>query len=86
MEYAGIPAVMLIMGISEVLKRTGFNAKYIPFINLILGLGAGITLNYPDVTKGIFEGLACGLTASGIFSSVKNVTQEISNRMDNIIK
>jgi hypothetical protein len=27
LEYAGIPAVLLIMGIAQLLKNTGFNEK-----------------------------------------------------------
>lgn len=75
LEYAGIPAVLLIMGIAQLLKNTGFNAKYIPIINLVLGLTVGIVLNMSDITKGVFVGLAVGLSASGLYSGSKNVMQ-----------
>jgi len=75
--YAGIPAVLLIMGIAELIKNLGFNPKFIPVINLILGLVAGIGLNTDDIVKGIFVGLAVGLSASGLYSGVKNTKQGI---------
>jgi len=75
--YAGVPAVLLIMGIAELLKGIGFNSKFIPVVNLILGLAAGILLNPNDVTKGVFIGLAVGLSASGLYSGVKNTKQGI---------
>ena len=75
--YAGIPAMFLIMGIAELLKGLGFNPKFIPVVNLILGLVAGIGLNTDDVIKGIFIGLAVGLSASGLYSGIKNTKQGI---------
>jgi len=75
--YAGIPAVLLIMGIAELIKNLGFNPKFIPVVNLVLGLVAGIGLNTDDIVKGIFVGLAVGLSASGLYSGVKNTKQGI---------
>lgn len=75
--YAGIPAVLLIIGIAEMIKGLGFNAKFIPVINLILGLVAGIALNADDIMKGIFVGLAVGLSASGLYSGIKNTKEGI---------
>jgi len=75
--YAGIPAMFLIMGIAELLKGLGFNPKFIPVVNLILGLVAGIGLNTDDVIKGIFIGLAVGLSASGLYSGIKNTKEGI---------
>lgn len=77
LQYAGIPAVALIIGIAELIKRLGFNPKFIPIINLALGLVAGIGLNTEDIGKGIFVGLAVGLSASGLYSGVKNTKEGI---------
>lgn len=73
--YAGIPAVALIMGIAELLKKVGFNAKFIPVVNVVLGLVAGIALNTNDIMAGIFTGLAVGLSAGGLYSGAKNVKE-----------
>jgi len=75
LSYAGIPAVVLIIGISSMLTNLGVNKKIIPIINLILGLGAGIALNFPDIMQGVFVGLAVGLSASGLYSGVKNTME-----------
>jgi len=75
--YSGIPAVLLIMGIAEMLKGLGFNAKFLPIVNLILGLCAGIVLNPSDILKGVFTGLAVGLSASGLYSGIKNTKEGI---------
>lgn len=77
LQYAGIPAVVLIIGIAELIKKLGFNPKFIPIINLVLGLVAGIGLNTDDIIKGIFVGLAVGLSASGLYSGVKNTKEGI---------
>jgi len=78
MEYAGIAIVPLIIGLSEVIKRIGFNQKFIPVVNLILGLAAGIIFTSPDNIKvGIIQGIFIGLSASGLYSSTKNVVQGV---------
>jgi len=78
MEYAGIAIVPLIIGLSEVIKKIGFNQKFIPVVNLILGLIAGIVFISPgNIKVGIIQGLFIGLSASGLYSGTKNVIQEI---------
>ena len=76
--YAGIPAVLLIIGLAEVAKQLGFNPKFIPVFNIILGLAAGIGLNMDDIAKGVFVGLAVGLSASGLYSGVKNTKEGLN--------
>lgn len=77
LQYAGIPAVALIMGIAAMLTQLGFNKKFIPVVNVILGLVAGIALNWPDIMQGIFIGIAVGLSASGLYSGFKNTKEGI---------
>jgi len=74
LQYAGIAVVPLIIGLAEVLKKSGFNAKYIPIVNIILGISAGITITQ-NISQGMFIGIAVGLSASGLYSSTKNVIQ-----------
>lgn len=78
MEYAGIALIPLVIGISEVIKKIGFNQKFIPVVNLILGLAAGIIfLNPGDIKAGIIQGIFIGLSASGLYSGTKNIIQEL---------
>jgi len=78
MEYAGIALIPLVIGLAEVIKKIGLNSKFIPLVNLILGLIAGIIfLNPGDIKAGIIQGLFIGLSASGLYSGVKNVKEGI---------
>lgn len=76
LQYAGIAVVPLIIGMAEAIKKLGFNAKFIPIINIILGIVAGILITQ-NLMQGIFIGIAIGLSASGLYSSGKNVLQGI---------
>lgn len=70
--------VALVMGLAEVIKRIGLvNIKYIPIIDVCLGviIGAivyGYTLKLGYV-NGVMVGLAIGLSSCGLFSGIKNV-------------
>lgn len=81
LEYAGIPIVPVIIGISEILKNLGVNPKFVPVFNLFFGLIAGILLNLDDIKRGAVVGLAVGLSASGLYSGVKNVHEGIREKM-----
>lgn len=70
--------VAVIIGLSEAFKSIGVIKKWIPIINIILGIGAGLAfMNTGDIKEAILQGLIAGLTASGLFSTVKNTTQGI---------
>ena len=70
--------VALVMGLAEVIKRIGLvNIKYIPIIDVCLGVISG-TIVYGYTLKvgyvnGVMVGLAIGLSACGLFSGIKNV-------------
>ncbi len=74
MELYGIGLVALIMGLSEVAKRSGFNSKFLPVFNIILGLGAA-ALTTTDIKQIIVTGIYMGLAASGLYSGAKNVNE-----------
>jgi hypothetical protein len=85
-EYLLTPMAQIgmIMALAEVLKRSGFPKKYIPVVDVILGVisgvfVSGIILGY-GIAKGIIIGIALGLTACGTFSGVKNVTEASNDR------
>ena len=74
--------VMLVIGIAEVFKKTGCPVKYIPLIDLVLGLASGIfvcgiELGY-GFLKGVTAGLAIGLRGCGLFSGIKNTLQKLT--------
>lgn len=85
-EYLLTPMaqIAMVMALAEVIKRTGFNKKYIPVIDIILGLisgifVSGIILGY-GIGKGVIIGVALGLSACGTFSGFKNVQEGTNDR------
>lgn len=75
-----ISQIGLIIGIAEVLKRLGVGAKWIPLVDLGLGIAFGVLINWLALGYGIAQsilmGIAMGLSACGLFSGVKNVTED----------
>lgn len=74
-QYAGIPLVAVMVGLGQLLKYYGFNSKYVPLANIIMGIVAGIVMFPGDLLKAIITGIAIGLSATGLYSGSKNVTQ-----------
>lgn len=77
-----VAQVALIIGLAEVIKRMNwFDKEYIPIVDVVLGLISGI-LVYGQmmgmgIGKGIILGLAEGLSACGLFSGIKNISEVI---------
>lgn len=71
--------VALIIGLSEIIKRLGFKKKWIPLIDLGFGLLSGIGIYglmfQKGIVTGIVIGIAFGLSACGLFSGIKNLTE-----------
>lgn len=72
--------VALIIAIAEVVKRLGLDSKWIPLVDLGLGLCSGLLiytahLHFSPI-EGIVLGIALGLSACGLFSGVKNITKK----------
>lgn len=66
--------IPVIMGLSELLKKIGIDAKYIPVVDLIFGVLAGVFYVYPtDIKAGVFFGIIIGLSACGMYSGAKNL-------------
>lgn len=72
--------VLVIIALAELVKRMElFDSKFIPLVDLGLGIVSGIivfgVMQGLGILTGILLGVAIGLMACGLFSSVKNVTQ-----------
>jgi hypothetical protein len=73
-----VALVPVIIGISEAAKRVGFPTKYIPVLNLALGIVAGFVYVAPgNPQEAALVGIALGLSASGLYSGAKNVVEGI---------
>lgn len=73
--------VAVIIGLAEIIKRAGLDAKYIPVLDIFLGLISGVCvygymMGY-GIAKGILLGIALGLSACGLFSGIKNTVERI---------
>ena len=69
--------VALIIGLVEVIKKMGCPAKWLPLIDVVLGLASGLAVyGTGDLVLSIMNGLAIGLSACGLFSGVKNTISD----------
>lgn len=74
-----VSQVALIIALAQLIKGIGFPAKFIPVIDLVLGIISGICvyglmLGY-GIGQGLLLGIALGLSACGLFSGIKNVKE-----------
>lgn len=75
-----VAQIALIMALAEVVKRLGLNTKFIPLVDLGLGIVSGLVVYWAHLgfspVEGILLGIALGLSACGLFSGIKNVTEK----------
>lgn len=71
-----VSLVFVLMGVLEIIKRLGLEAKWIPVAGLILGGGMGVVYVAPgDMAQGILVGVVLALSATGLYSGAKNTMQ-----------
>lgn len=76
MEVYDVALIPLILGLVSMIKGFNIPKRYLPVISLFLGLLVGIFYVYPhDIKGGIISGLMLGLSASGLYSSTKNIVK-----------
>ncbi|PER21903.1 holin [Bacillus thuringiensis] len=66
-------AVMIgiVVGLSQIVKTIGLQTKYIPLLNLTLGILLGVLFLDGDIKTNVFQGIIIGLSASGLFDHTK---------------
>lgn len=73
--------IALIMAIAELVKRLGLDKRFIPLVDLGLGIISGVIIYtiymHMHPVEGVVLGIALGLSACGLFSGVKNVAEKI---------
>ena len=74
-----VAQVACIIGVAEIIKRVGCPTRWIPLIDLGLGLLSGIfvfgMLMNMGIGNGVVMGIALGLSACGLFSGIKNTME-----------
>ncbi|MGG3561642.1 holin [Neobacillus rhizosphaerae] len=74
-EFGIIIAVLV--GLGQVAKQLGLSNKYIPLMNLIFGVGAGLTMiGNGDIPTKVITGMMIGLSASGLYDQTKLLTKK----------
>jgi len=67
--------IAVIVGISEAVKHAGFPHKWVPLLNIALGVAAMLFLNQDVPAINAWNGILMGLTACGLYSGVKNMSE-----------
>lgn len=75
-ETYDVAVIPLIIGIVEMFKRAGLPARFSPFVAVAIGLLLGVYYISTDIKEGIIIGLMLGLSASGLYSSTKNIVEK----------
>jgi hypothetical protein len=82
---AGVPLLLVVIGLVEWIKQTGINTKALPYVSMAIGLlfGAGYQISefgLPIDFAGWFGvvvfGLGLGLVASGIYDAGKGILKQ----------
>lgn len=81
-NYLLAPAgqVALIIGLAQMAKGLGLKTKWIPILDVVLGIISGLVVYgyeyHLGLIRGFMLGLAIGLSACGLFSGVKNIVEK----------
>lgn len=67
----------VIVGLVEIIKRSGVPDRYAPIVSIILGIVAGVLYLTPeDYLYGVLQGIILGLSSVGLYSGTKNLVQK----------
>lgn len=79
MELYGVSAVLIIMGLVQLVKGLGLPAKYAGLVAVTLGLVVSLGFAYwaeLAAFQAVITGLALGLSAAGLYSTTKNAIEK----------
>ncbi|HDR4517390.1 TPA: holin [Bacillus cereus] len=66
----------VVVGLSQIAKTVGMQIKYVPLLNLTLGIMLGVLFLSQDIKTNIFQGIIIGLSASGLFDHTKIIKKD----------
>ncbi|PEM25123.1 holin [Bacillus wiedmannii] len=66
----------VVVGLSQIAKAVGMQTKYVPLLNLTLGIMLGVLFLSQDIKTNIFQGIIIGLSASGLFDHTKIIKKD----------
>ncbi|PEL17636.1 holin [Bacillus wiedmannii] len=75
-------AVMIgiVVGLSQIVKTIGLQTKYVPLLNLTLGIVLGVLFLVGDIKTNVFQGIIIGLSASGLFDHTKIMKKDVDSK------
>jgi hypothetical protein len=80
LELDSTIAIAIVVGLSQLFKQLNFPVKFVPLLNIILGILIQYFYLTNDVRQAILGGVVIGLSASGLYSSAKNISQGVNNK------
>ncbi|UNP84834.1 holin [Bacillus mycoides] len=67
----------IVVGLSQIAKTIGLQTKYVPLLNLTLGIVLGVLFLDGDIKVNVFQGIIIGLSASGLFDHTKIMKKDV---------
>ena len=67
----------VVVGLSQIAKTVGMQTKYVPLLNVTLGIMLGVLFLFQDIKTNIFQGIIIGLSASGLFDHTKIIKKDV---------
>ncbi|EKS8364095.1 MULTISPECIES: holin [Bacillus] len=67
----------IVVGLSQIIKTIGLQTKYVPLLNLTLGIVLGVLFLDGDIKTNVFQGIIIGLSASGLFDHTKIIKKDV---------
>jgi len=72
---AMIALVAIIVGITQIVKAFVSDSRFYPVISLVLGVAVSFLVPQATVAMTVLAGLVMGLSAAGLYSTGKTLTQ-----------
>ncbi|MGG0725885.1 holin [Bacillus mycoides] len=72
--------IAVVVALSQVVKMLGLQTKYIPLLNLALGILLGVLFLPFDIKMNVFQGIIIGLSASGLYDHSKITKKDVDNK------
>ncbi|MBZ4222497.1 holin [Bacillus mobilis] len=66
----------IVVGLSQIIKTIGLQTKYVPLLNLTLGIVLGVLFLDGEIKTNVFQGIIIGLSASGLFDHTKIIKKD----------
>ncbi|MED0945412.1 holin [Bacillus mycoides] len=66
----------IVVGLSQIVKTIGLQTKYVPLLNVTLGIVLGVLFLDGDIKTNVFQGIIIGLSASGLFDHTKIIKKD----------